>query len=475
MLKLKAIINQLTEEDYSALENQLNQSKAFNFLSLFRGYREDTLSDEEIIDLLNSNINSFHTLKSRLYDKIQLHLIENPSGYKSDILSQLANIPKFCYEMPREIAQAILHKLEKDLKDHDMSGDLISVYSALKKIHLHTPKYYEYSQLYNKHLAYTMSLEKAEELLGSFNRTLSQYYMSKSPALLEMLLIFKRETKNIYLLNKSPHIEVIRNTIIIHLQLFTTLPLESEESIDDLLESTEKIIQKFPNNSQYNIYGLILSFLRYEYYIKIGQYKKAQGYFDEVNNAIKNWLLLDNLCLAYHFLYSKLNNYCRRNLEEQLSIEADNLPLVFDTKNTHTLINIRFYNALSKFYAGKYRESTSLLNDLLNNTSYKDMLHSEIEVKLTLSYIYVKLEEYDLAGGLLRSIYRKIKSQEQDNYENAIVFSRMLGLMMDFAGSDNMKAKILKYLRLYEFENSGERKILIFMECEFEKLKLQLK
>ena len=89
-------------------------------------------------------------------------------------------------------------KLEDDLKSNGMSGDLITVYSALKKIHLHTPKYYEYSQLYNKHLAYTMALEKAEELLGSFIKALSEYYLSKSVSIYELLHFIKMEIVNIF-------------------------------------------------------------------------------------------------------------------------------------------------------------------------------------------------------------------------------------------------------------------------------------
>lgn len=474
MLKLKAIVNQLDTNDFVILEKQLIQNKADNYLFLLRTYKENTLSDAGIIKQLNSNVSSFHTLKSRLYNKIQKHLIENISGDKSDILNQLANINKYCYSTPRETAEAILGKLERDLKAYDMSGDLITVYSALKKIHLHTPKYYEYSQLYNKHLAYTMALEKAEELLGSFMRTLSQYQMSKAPGLLEMLNLIKKETKNIYQLNKSQHIEVIKNIIIIHLHLFTNMPKDDEGTTDDLLESIEKIIQKFPNNTHYKTYELIVNFLRYEYYILINENKKAQGYFDKVNDGLKNWLLLDNLCLAYLFLYSKINNYGNRNMEELLDIENQAEILIYDSKNTYTAINLQFYSAIAKFYSGKNRESIAILNDLLNTASFKDILHAEIEVKLTLAYIYVKQKEYELATGLLRSIYRKIKAQDLYHYDNALVFSKMLTLLMDFNNSDSMKSKILKLIRLFEFENSGERKILKFMECEIKKLKTSL-
>ncbi len=472
MLKLRAIINQLDLENIESLENLFILNKAENLLFLLQEYKKNNLSDNEIIKHLNYNKTSFHTLKSRLYDKIQAQLINDSMGDRSDILSQLSNIPKYCYETPRETAGAILHKLEDDLKSNGMSGDLITVYSALKKIHLHTPKYYEYSQLYNKHLAYTMALEKAEELLGSFIKALSEYYLSKSVSIYELLHFIKMEIVNIFQLNRSNHIEIIHNIIIVHLHLFTKQHQENEEATDDLLEKTEKIIQKYQNNNLYKNYHYIVSFLRYEYYTQINEQNKAQKYFEEVNSTFKNWLLLDNLCLAFHFLFSRINNYCQRNIEQSLDIENNEISFLLDTDNVFTILNFKFYTAISKFYAGKYKESTALINDIINTTSFKDILNAEIEIKLCQAYVYIKYKEFELAESIIRSLYRKIKGQNEYSYDNAIAFSKILSLLITNDGSEKIKSKILKSIRLFEFENSGERKMMRFLEKDFEKLKL---
>lgn len=474
MLKLKSIINQLDPELLVLLEKQLIQNSADNSLFLLQEYKKNNLSDGEIIKHLNYNITSFHTLKSRLYAKIQTQLINNSKGDRVDIINQLSKIPKYCYETPRETAEAILLQLEDNLKSFGMSGDLITVYSALKKIHLNTSKYYEYSQLYNKHLAYTMALEKAEEILGSFIKALSEYYLSKSPAIYEVLNFIKMEIINILKLNKSDHIEIIHNIIILHLHLFTNLHQDKEDATDDLLARSEKIIEKFQNNDLFRNYGYIVSFLSFEYYSQINEHNKAQKYFKEVNSNFKNWLLLDNLCLAFHFLSSKVNNYCQRNLEEVLDTENSEIPFLVDTNNLYTILHFKFYNAICKFYGGKYRDSTALIHEIINSTNFKDILHTEIEIKLSQAYIYLKYKEFELAEGILRSLYRKIKGQNEYDYENAIAFSRILSLLIDNDGSDKMKTKILKSIRQFEFENSGHRKMLKFLDKDIEKLKISL-
>jgi hypothetical protein len=472
MLKLKAIINQLETDSIESLEKQLIQNKADNLLFLFQEYKKNEMTDADIIKHLNYNISSFHTLKSRLFDKIQTQLINDSFDDRSNILIQLSNIPKYCYETPREIAEAILQKMEESLKIYGMSGDLITVYSALKKIHLHTQKYYEYSQLYNKHLAYTMALEKAEELLGSFIKALSEYYLSKSPAILEMLNLIRKEISNIYQLNKSNHIEVIHNTIIIHLNLFTSINKNSKEATSDLLDRTEKIILKFSNNTLYKPYSIIISFLQFEYYTQISEHNKAQKYFDEVNASLKNWLLLDNLCLAFHFLLSKVNNYCIRGIENTLDAENQEISLFSDSNNTLTNLYYKFYCSVSKFYAGKFKECSALINDILNTTSFKYMLNAELEIKLFLAYNYVMYNEFELATGIIRSLYRKIKSQNEYEYENAIAFSKVLLAIIDFDESEKMKQKIEKLIRQFQFENSCERELMKFLEKDLERLKV---
>ena len=218
MIKLKEVIIQLKEENYSVIENNLVKNKADRFLFLLRSYKQTQISDNEIKNKLGVTSNSFYVLKSRLYDKIQDSLSCDVYVDQEKTIKLLLQVPELCLNTPRETSIAYLLKLEKDLLRFDMHNDLLIIYSALKKLHLNSDKYYHYSQIYNKQVSLSLSLEKAEETLGNFCRILSQYDLSKSTETYEKLCFLKEEISNIYALCSTRQVELIKN--LIDLQLF---------------------------------------------------------------------------------------------------------------------------------------------------------------------------------------------------------------------------------------------------------------
>lgn len=178
MTELKEIISYLDDQAFELIKSDLIKTNAGNFLHLFKSYRFSSDSDNDIIKHLNIKKNAFYVLKSRLHDKIKNHLTRHIHADKEELLKQLQNISDICYNTPRVLSNSMLEKLEKDLLNFDMHFELQIVYSALKKNHLFSEKYFYYSQLYNKQVALGFSLEKVEELLGEFNIVLSKYLFS---------------------------------------------------------------------------------------------------------------------------------------------------------------------------------------------------------------------------------------------------------------------------------------------------------
>jgi hypothetical protein len=471
MLKLKKIISQLSVEEAASIQSELQINKAQNFLFLLNAYRDDELSDQQIMKELGSNSNAFYVLKSRLHEKIQQHLTGNKAVNKVEILQQLANINQYCFEVPRETAVSILLKLEKDLKAYDLAADLTVIYSTLKKLHLNSSKYYHYSQLYNKHVAYAMVLEKAEDLLGNFANALSAYYFSRSQYQKDIILMLKKEIDNIYALNNAHRIEFIKNLITIQTFLFVDVEFDEEQPVEDLLNNCDKIIEKFPSDNYYKLYSKVVSFLWFEYYKKIGQMKKAVPYFDAMNDDLPRWLLYGNCCQAYRFLISKLEIYSRTGLTAQLYKENSDIDFIYDHEHTHTDIILKLFLAVSAFYGGKRKESIALINDALNNLNTKEGIHIEMELKCCLAYFYYVQGEQEMCANLLRSMYRKINALEKpDDYENVLDFSRVLNLLMNSNESAD-SAKVKKALKMFEFNNNNERNILSYLSHEIDKLK----
>ncbi len=425
MLNLKKIITQLDADVFHTLEENLIKTKADNFLFLLRSYREDVLKDNQIIEKLDISSNSLYVLKSRLNDKIQEHLSGGDIHQdKNEVFRLLHSIPEICQTKPREVSSSFLQKLEKDLMRYDMHNELLVVYSALKKNHLFSEKYFHYSQLYNKHLAFTVSLEKSEELLGNFNRTLGQYDFSRLPRTLEQLLFLKKGINDHYALNPSRQIELIKNVMDIQLQIFCSQKGDVK-STEELIHDTYKIINSLPESSPYRSWLSVLDYLYFEHFYRIGQTQKAAEYFEKTNHNIQHLLLMSPVCLVAQFLVSRICYAQEQNKIELLLEETSEI--LSDPEDKHAQILLGIYHATLLYYQAKYKEACGRLNAILNINSFKDYFHINTEIKLMLSYFYILQKEYDMADSILKNIYRKIKSEQLENYQNVLDLIKVFG------------------------------------------------
>jgi len=470
MEKLKKLIRQLPDKDYQKIENDLVNNKSEKFLFLFKAMRENNVEDEALLRHLKCNENALYVLKSRLYDKVQKHLTQTTPAAEN-ISASGAGQPdtsQILFEYPRETAIAILLELEKKYLKQDIPGELISIYSALKKAHYNSEKFYLYSQLYNKQMAYAMALEKAEDNLFTFNKTLSNYYFSQSENDLDLLKVLSGEMNNIHALHRSHRIELIRNCVAIQTQLFTPLNLY-EDATEDLLERSGELVKAFPNDKQISYYGRVFNSLRFEYYMSIGQLKKAAHYYTLVDQTGRAGLLLSPLCQAHRFLLSKIIFLAQSGRTAEL--EKEEAGSLADNYDFYTEVVIRLYYALVRFYTGKVKEASSILNELLNEASFKDFFHMELQVKLTLAYFYIKQTQFELAENLVKSVSRKLNDVKKEGYPNAKAFVKYLTLLMDDTSTEAKKARLKTALEQFIFYNTGQSKILAFLIPELERQK----
>lgn len=465
MIKLKTIITHLDERVYKAIEDTLIKNKADNFLFLLQSYRNSDIKDAEITKALAINSNSLYVLKSRLNDKIQEHLSGDIYSSKEDVLKQLHQIPEICFGTSREVATTFLQKLEKDLLQYDMHNELLVVYSALKKIHVYSDKYFHYSQLYNRHTAFNISLEKCEEILGNFNRVLAQYDFSRSQKLFETLQFLNKEVSDHFALNASRQIELIKNMLELELSVFFNKNAAGFNTAEVLLK-TEKMIHELPESSVHKHWINALNYLSFEYYRKTGQMQQASQYYDKVNAISGTILLYTNVCLTSRFLISKLCFMQEQNRIAELE-EEDTKGVLYDIADTHTVVLLGIYNAMLSYYKKNYKEAASRLNDIINSNSFKDYFHINTDVKLTLAFIYITLKEYDLADSILKNIYRKIKSEEMNNYGNVLDIIRIFNADIKQNGKVTSKQKD-DYI-LFLARNVNESKLLSHLEYELKK------
>jgi tetratricopeptide (TPR) repeat protein len=466
MIKLKKIVTGLSEDVYKSIEDTLVKNKSDNFLFLLQSYRKADLKDSEISATLTISSNSLYVLKSRLNDKIQEHLSGDIYSNKEDVFKQLHQIPEICFGSSREVALTFLQKLEKDLLLFDMHNELLVVYSALKKINLYSDKYFHYSQLYNKHTAFNISLEKCEEILGNFNRALSQYNFSRSEKIMETLLFLNKEIIGHYTLNPSRQIEVIKNIVELQLLIFFNKSAGEEIDIVETLAKTEKILKDLPESSVHKNWIHGLNYLSFEYYRNSGQLKQAASFYDKTNEMFEAILLYTNVCLTSRFLTSKICYLQDTQRIEELA-EENTKNILIDSNDTHAVVIFGIYNAMLAYYRKNYKEAASKLNEIINVNSFKDYFHINTSIKLTLAFMYMHLKEYDLADSLLKNIHRKIKSEGMTNYNNVLDLIKIFNA--DIKQNGKIKAKQKDEFILFQAKNVNESRLLMYLEHELKK------
>jgi hypothetical protein len=452
MAKLKNIIKQLSAADYQSIHDSLMQSNAEKSAHLLKFIRERQMSDAKVMEELDVNTNAYYTLRSRLNQKIEEYLLAQMESPRTDLLKKVANITDVVFTKKRAIASATLKKLEKELLDYDLANELTIVYKTLKKLHLNTPDNFMYSQQYNRHVAYMLAMDKAEDLVAEYFKKFGQYYMSGNEVEKFGLEVLYKEIANVRNLYKSHRLYVYFSLVNIFHRLFVdTRENENldEEPIEDIIEHVEKIFEDFNRDSIYFNLNIVFEFLKLEYYNYYKVYRKAERYFDEVN--FNTALLLSNYNLYTfppQFLLSKIDRAVRLEAEDQLYEENKSLFADYevDLNDVPRQIIYVMYRSISCFYAEKYDEAARFLNNLLNELSLKKYPQAQIEIKLFLALQYCIMSDYDLFNQCVNSIQRSIRISDNDNMEHVQIFIKI----MKTALGENKKTKPSKIKSLID-------------------------
>lgn len=464
MLNLEGIINRIEQDEFNELSSKLLSNKADKYNSLLNFYRDGNITEKEMLDELEVNSNAFYVLKSRLFDKVQEFLLTRVEDPKEEILRKVRSIPSLVYNTQPEIAVAILTKLEKDLIANDMSYELTSVYAALKKLHLHSDKYYEYDMQYNKHVAFMLAIDKAEDLLQKFTLKLGEYDATRDENVLQVIPLIKKEMHHICQINNSHHLEVIRNIIDISIALW--LPLDhstmDDQPVEDMLEDMKNIFSKYSKDPKYKHMSIVLDFLYFEYYHSLKLTKKEKDFFNAVNENIEYFLQFNHTVFTTRFFKSKVERYLELGLEDRL--EMENAVLI---ENYHpnpndvpNFVNYYKYLSISSYYNNNHKEANDHIKEIINNISLKNYAHSEVEIKLLQCYLYCNTDKQDLAWNMIRSINRKIRELSDDaNYENASTYIKMIKTHLS-SKKNNVEDKLLNLMEKYNYLNRGKNQIL---------------
>lgn len=445
MAKLKNIIKQLSDKDFKVLYESLIDNNAEKSAYLLKALRERNLSDSKIISELEINVNSYYTMRSRLNQRIEEHLIQKMENPRTDILRKVANLNEVLFTNKRTISVATLQKMERELIDRDLASELTVIYKSLKKLHIHSPEYFTYSQLYNRHVAYMLAVDKAEDMLADYFKKYGYYFLTGDEATRMSLSLLLKEMQNVAHLYDSHRLYIFKSCMTIFHRLFVE-PDENlefdEESIEDIFKRVEQIFSTYNLDSLYYHLNLVFEFLKLEYYHHYKVYRQAERYYEEVNDACANLLVnYPYYTFPARFLITKLERNLRLKKEKSLYEENQTLfqELEPDNENFPISIIYKTYRALASFYVGKYEEAARLLNQLLADASIKRYPLIYIELKALLALQYILLHEIEVFTTTAASVMRSARLSREEEVTSAAILVKICKIAASEARKDKQK------------------------------------
>lgn len=468
---LKKVVEHLTSEQYETLHKELEDNRGEKFLRLLELCREPGMDDTELRKGIGINQAAFYTLKSRLYDKVQQFLFRTASDDRADLLKNISSIPFLVNRAPRETAISMLEHLEAELKRLDMPSELISVYNALKKLHVNSPRYYDYQQLYNKNVAYALALDKAEEVCSLFTRELGGWQLSHDPQKKEILSLYLKEIGNYSRLYDSHRLSVTRMIMSVCYALFASddgeIP-ETEETVEDQLKQLQVIFEKHDTDRQYRLLSIAWHFMNFEYYHRLGLHKNGTASLEKVNAETENLLRLNHTCPAAAFLVSKAERsvlFAPVTSENEMRFEPD-------PEDAFSFFNMLLGNAAESFILQEYNAAAAHLNNLLNGMSFKNYPFAECQVKLFLGLNLLLAGKTEAAEVVIRSITRKLAGEDFSlRFAPAHAFARLVKTALNDSSSQKRTKTEQAYIAFRQ-SNNGPDAMLKFVVLDDKQLDL---
>ncbi len=445
MAKLKNIIKQLSEKDFKAIYDSLIESNAEKSAYLLKGLRERQLSDTKLMTELDVNANAYYTLRSRLNLKIEEYLMGQLESPRTDVLRKVANVTEILFTKKKAISVATLKKLEKELLDYDLANELTVIYKSLKKLNINSPDYFQYSQLYNRHVAYMLAVDKAEDMLADYFKKYADFLLNGGEVEKLGLSLLMKEMQNVAKLYESHRLYVYHSCMYIFHRLFVEVDdnmQQDGESIEDIFAKVQKIFESYHLDSIYYHLNLVFEFLKLEYYNHYKVYRQAEKYFEEVNDACGNLLVnYSTFTFPSQFLISKIERHIRTGNEADLYAENETIFLDYEVDMLDIPRHIIYvvYKAISAYYVGKFDEAAKLINGLLNDVSLKKYPYAQLEIKSLLALQYTLLKDFELFNQLSNSIQRQIRMFGKDDCENIQLFLKILKIATSEAKKEKVK------------------------------------
>jgi hypothetical protein len=470
---LNKTIKKLSEDEYQQLIAEVSGNKKNKPFLVLETARTRDVEDSEMMEMLQVNPSAYYTLKSRLNSRIAAVLskkVENPIQV---IMDEVSRVPAHIFGNNRDFSIRALIELEKQLIEYDMSAELITVYKALAELHLFTDDYVYYENKYNRHVAFSLAVSKAEGLFFQFVKKLGSYQLSLKESDMEEVIMLKRELSNVCELYDSHRLYVIYN--IVYIYYLCNVPhkldgLKSRElEIESVLQKMSQLFEKYPLDTFYqNIKG-ITDLLYFEYYQRTNSQVRADFYLQRIHKVMPEMMEKHMMhFFVIQFLRSRVMKYLQDNNVDNLTMYNDRYAKGMDISGTETYHYIwhRKYDAIVKFYQKDFHGAARKINELRNELSMKQYLYTDVDNKLFQALNYCMLGDDSLCMQIINSLKRQIVDCEEE-FQSTRIFVKILKTALKPA---DLRKKVKRMSELWnEFEEmnrAGSNPVLTYLKLD---------
>ncbi|MBK8363332.1 MAG: hypothetical protein IPL24_06470 [Bacteroidetes bacterium] len=471
METLNKTIKKLNDAEYQELLSAVAGRKNNKPYLVLESARKNNYDETQMMELLQVNPSTYYTLKSRLNERIAQYLAQNVKNPISALKDKVSMVPAMVFGNDREVAIRALKNLEKQLIEYDLSNELIVVYKALARLSMFNGDYDYYEKEYNRHVAFSLAVVKAEDLFYDFVKRTGNYLLTKDERDREAVQASLRELTNISELYQGHRLSVMYNIVrIYYMCVFTKSEnLKSLEiEVDTILQQIKKNFDKYEMDTFYQSIKFLVDYLYFEYYQKTGNAVRADHYYRQINgNAPEIAFKPVFSFYVTQFLHSKVERFLVNGNVQELIDQNTELDANFDTNinEPYPHVSFRRFLAIGKFYEGDFSGAARILNNLRNELSMKKFTFTDVEYKLFQAMQYCYMGEDGLCSQLLQSVKRQI-TEDETLYEPASIFIKMLKAAIK---PEEFRKKVKKLNEIYDaFQkaNQGPGRMLWYVKLD---------
>ena len=471
-------IKKISEEEYSALYKSISERKESKVHIALDAARNHNYDDAKMMEILAVNSSAYYTLKSRLKTKLAEILSKNIKNPISVLLEEVNMVHSNLFGTNKDLSIRALKELEKKLLEYDLVNEVIEVYKMLLRINIYNDDYNLYNKMYNKYVAYSLAVVKAENNYFDFYKKIGIYRLTLSEYDFEAISISKRETANIIDLYESHRLFVIYNLMNLYYHCLFEESIDSlklkEIEIDDKLKEISEIFNKYSLDTFYQNSKIIIEFIYFEFYLKTKNPVRADFHLNRIQQNSENffgqYILHFN---TVNYLYGKLKLFHitgdKKHLFSQRELEDDLIDI--EKEETFNYIFFKQYQALVNFYLEEYKVAAKMLNDLRIEVNTKSYLMVDSQLKIFQALQYAILGDEELTIQLINSVKRQT-NDEKDEVPQLKLIIKIIQTAIK-PGEFKKKLAKLQELNLQFIEsNNGKIKFMDFIILDDKILKL---